>query len=73
MITGCCPVQVCKMVSSSTMEKFDPEEHKGSVYEAFNEFVDEFQYEQLQRIHLRNLSPMMPRKSGFSRRNVRCF
>ena len=27
------------------MKKFDPEEHKGSVYEAFNGFVDEFQYE----------------------------
>ena len=45
MITGCCPVEVCKMALNSTLKKFDPEEHKGSVYEAFNEFVDKFQYE----------------------------
>ena len=45
MITGCCLVQVCKMALNSTMKKFDPEEHKGSVYEAFNEFVEEFRCE----------------------------
>ena len=42
MITGCCPVEVCKMTFNSTVKNFDPEEHKGSVYEIFNEFVDEF-------------------------------
>ena len=33
------------MALNSAMKKFYPEEHKGSVFEAFNEFVDEFQYE----------------------------
>ena len=33
------------MALNSTMKKLDPEEHKGSVYEGFNEFVDEFHYE----------------------------
>ena len=33
------------MALNSPMKKLDPEEHKGSVYEAFNEFVDEFQQE----------------------------
>ena len=38
-------MKVCKKALNSTMKKFDPEEHKGLVYEAFDEFVDEFQYE----------------------------
>ena len=45
MITGSCPVEVFKMALNSTMKKFDPEDHKGLVYEAFNDFIDEFQYE----------------------------
>ena len=26
-------------------KKFDPEEHKNNVYEAFSDFLDEFKYE----------------------------
>ena len=29
----------------SASKKFDPEDHKNNVYEAFVEFVDEFKYE----------------------------
>ena len=33
------------MAEAFSLQKFDPEDHPNSAYEAFCEFVDEFQYE----------------------------